>query len=81
MADEEHKRRRNVKIGDVPGLPGAWIDANGDYHIAVPEVLAALGLPSSPAHRAEAIKIIEKTLKEMGVTTKVRLKPDPLPEN
>jgi hypothetical protein len=81
MTEEEHKRRRNVKIGDVPGLPGAWIDANGDYHIAVPEVLAALGLPSTPADRAEAIKIIEASLKEMGLITKVRLKPDPLPEN
>jgi hypothetical protein len=43
--------------------------------------LAALGLPSTPADRAEAIKIIEASLKEMGLITKVRLKPDPLPEN
>jgi hypothetical protein len=81
MSDEEHTRRRNVKVSDIPGLPGAWIDANGDPHIAVPEVLAALGLPSSPAHRAEAIKIIEEELKKHGLITKVRLKPDPLPEN
>lgn len=44
--------------------PGVWIDREGGLHFSVPEILAALGLPDTPADREHATKVIEEQLRQ-----------------
>lgn len=42
--------------------PGIWIDRQGGVHFSIPELLALVDLPDTPANRAEVVRTITRTL-------------------
>lgn len=56
-AEAERQRQAGQRIG-----PGVWLDRQGDPHFSIPEILAHLGLPDTPADRQIAAKVIAELL-------------------
>lgn len=57
-------------------FPGAWVDEHGGLHIALPEFLAALGLPNTEENRRMAQQEIAAAMKTGSPATVVIARPD-----
>jgi len=55
--------------------PGVWIDPDGELHFAIPDILAYLDLPDTPAHREGATATLRAMLAELAPHTKVIERP------
>jgi hypothetical protein len=53
-----------LRAGGRRIAPGIWVDAAGDLHFSVPELLALFGWPDTPADRAELETVIREILAE-----------------
>lgn len=52
--------------------PGIWIDRDGDVHYSIPELLALVQLPDTPANRAQVAEMIARDLRATGATVIVQ---------
>jgi hypothetical protein len=43
---------------------GSWVDVNGDLHVSVPDILAAVGLPHTPENEDIAVRVLRELLAE-----------------
>ena len=48
--------------------PGIWLDADGDPHVSVPELLRVFGWPDTPANREGVAAIVADVTRAHGVT-------------
>ena len=55
--------------GAVRLAPGIWLDARGDVHWSVPELLALVDLEDTPENREAVAAIAENVARQHGVST------------
>jgi hypothetical protein len=72
MAD--HKERTLTKAekeaqwdGATYVAPGIWLDKDGNLHLSVPELLALVQLPDTPANRAAVTAIARVAAQRAGL--------------
>ena len=51
--------------------PGAYVDTDGALHFSIPEMLAELGVPDTPANRARLTKQVDEFMAAQSPETKV----------
>jgi hypothetical protein len=49
------------QVGSTRIAPGLWRDRAGCLHVSVPELLALVDLPDTPANREAVIRVVEET--------------------
>lgn len=57
--------------------PGIWIDANGDPHWSIPELLELADLPDTPETRVAVVQMLKELLQEHHPWAKIIERPDP----
>lgn len=50
----------------TPVAPGIWLEANGDVHFSIPDLLALVGLPDTFENREAVVAIAEEVVREAG---------------
>jgi hypothetical protein len=60
------------RIGSVRVAPGIWLDADGGVHFSVPELLALVALPNTPANRAIVTEMLTRELAQTGTAAIIR---------
>jgi hypothetical protein len=57
--------------------PGIWVDANGDTHYSIPELLQLVGLPDTPEHRAKVKQMIQGLFQQNAPGVELRFRERP----
>jgi hypothetical protein len=60
--------------------PGLWVDRDGHAHVAMPELLAHLGIVDTPETRREATEIVRRVLCEVTPATVEIVEQELVPE-
>jgi hypothetical protein len=69
--------RHDLKVSDVPGLPGCWVDAAGCHHFDVRTINEAFGFENTPEGIAESTAILRYLLeKNLGKDLEVIVRGD-----
>lgn len=73
MAKTEHRflsleQAEAQKVNSRRIAPGIWVDAEGNTHFSVPELLAMVDLEDTPENREAVIKIVADSLQANGLT-------------
>lgn len=66
LTQEEFDRQLR---GSTRIAPGIWLDAHGDVHWSVPELLAMVDLEDTPENREAIAEIAIRVSEEHGLTT------------
>lgn len=63
------------QTGHTRVAPGIWLDADGDPHVSIPELLAHFDLEDTPTNREEVAAIVAEVMHQYGVVV-VRQDPE-----
>lgn len=55
------------RAGSTRLAPGVWVDADGDVHFSVPELLAMVDLEDTPANREEVAQMVAGIMRRHGL--------------
>lgn len=59
--------------------PGIWIDADGNSHLSIPELLALVELPDTEENRANVLRTIEDVIRKNNPSGQILYRPEPTP--
>jgi hypothetical protein len=60
--------------------PGAWEDANGNIHFALPDLLKHFGMADSPDNRRHLTRVIREIMEKEGSSVVERPNPPGYPK-
>lgn len=63
-------------VGSRRVAPGIWLDANGDVHFSVPELLAFVDLEDTPENREAVVEMAIETFRAQNPTASI-IRQDP----
>jgi len=55
------------RVGSTRLAPGIWLDADGDVHFSIPELLAMVDLEDTPANREEIAQLVTAIMGRHGL--------------
>lgn len=55
------------RAGSTRIAPGIWLDADGDVHFSIPELLAMVDLEDTPANREEVAQMVAEIMSRHGL--------------
>lgn len=64
------------QVGSRRVAPGIWLDANGDVHFSVPELLALVDLADTPENREAVVEMAIETFRAQNPTVPI-IRQDP----